>query len=57
MLTKEAVEEFQKIYKKVYGKDIPYAEAEQKADALLDILSTVAGQPLPFERRRVYDAE
>ncbi len=41
MLPKEAVEEFQSIYKKLYNKDIPYKKAEEMANNLVDLYKAV----------------
>lgn len=35
MLSKQAVEEYQKIFKKEYGQNLTYAEAEEQGNRLL----------------------
>jgi len=41
MLSKKAIEEFQTIYRKVYGQDITMSEAEAKGMALLRLYKAV----------------
>ena len=40
-LSKEAIEEFRKIYKKKFGKDISYQEALEKGNKLLALVRAV----------------
>jgi hypothetical protein len=41
MISKEAIEEFQTIYRKTFGQDISLIEAESKALALLRLYKAV----------------
>jgi len=40
-LSKEAIEEFQKIYKKEFGKEISYKEAYEKGMRLITLMEIV----------------
>lgn len=40
-LSKEAVEEFQQIYKKEFGKEISYAEAEDMGIRLINLFEVI----------------
>lgn len=42
MLSKQAIEEFQEIYLKTYGKEIPFSEAEVQAEQFLRLFKLVA---------------
>lgn len=42
MLSKQAIEEFQEIYLKTYGKEIPFSEAEVQAEQFLRLFRFVA---------------
>lgn len=46
MLSEEAVNEFQKIYKKVIGKDISYEKALEQGTKLIQLVKAVY-KPLP----------
>lgn len=42
MLSKQAIEEFQEIYLKTYGKEISFSEAEVQAEQFLRLFKLVA---------------
>jgi hypothetical protein len=42
MLSKQAIEEFQDIYLKTYGKEISFSEAEVQAEQFLRLFKLVA---------------
>ena len=42
MLSRQAIEEFQAIYLKTYGKEISYSEAEVQAEQFLRLFKLVA---------------
>lgn len=46
MLSKEAIEEYREIYKKVYGEDISYAEAEEQGNRFLNFFKIIC-KPIP----------
>ncbi len=46
MLSKEAIMEYQVIYKKVYGEEISYKEAMEKGSQLLRLFQLIY-QPIP----------
>ena len=48
MLSKEAIEEFKQIYKKVEGKDLSDAEALGMATSLINLMKAVY-KPIPKE--------
>lgn len=47
-LSKEAVEEFMRLYKKEYGEDISYDKASEKATKLLRLFKIIY-KPIPKE--------
>lgn len=46
MLSKQAIMEYQAIYKKVYGEDISYEQAMEKGTQLLRLFQLIY-QPIP----------
>lgn len=52
MLSKEAIEEFQAIYLKTYGKEISFSEAEVQAAKLLRLYKIVFRAPASPQETR-----
>ena len=48
MLTKQAIEEFQGIYFKTYGKELSFDEATAQAHQLIRFCKFALGYPLTF---------
>ncbi len=46
MLTKEDIEEYQQIYKKVYGEEISFEEAMVQGRRLLNFFKLITKQPV-----------
>ena len=46
MLSKQAIEEFQGIYLKTYGKEISFAEASEQAQQMILLFKFVLEDPL-----------
>ena len=46
MISEQAVSDYQRIYKKVYGKDIPYDEALRQGTILLRLMKIIY-KPIP----------
>ena len=46
MLSKQAIEEFQGIYLKTYGKELSFAEAAEQAHQMIRLFKFVLGYPL-----------
>jgi hypothetical protein len=49
MLSKQAIEEFQEIYLKTYGKELSLAEATAQAHQLIRFCKFALGFPLNFK--------
>jgi hypothetical protein len=49
MLTKQAIEEFQGIYFKTYGKELSFAEATEQAHQLIRFCKFALGYPLNYQ--------
>jgi hypothetical protein len=49
MLSKQAIEEFQEIYLKAYGKELSLAEATTQAHQLIRFCKFALGFPLNFK--------
>lgn len=56
MLPKKAIEEYRKIYKEQYGKEISYAEAEEQGTKFLSLFKAIY-RPIPKEWKEKYDSE
>lgn len=50
MPSKQAIKEFQEIYRKTYGKEISFAEAEVQANALMSFVRAVVGPNKPGKK-------
>lgn len=48
MLSKKAIQEYQEIYKEVYGKELPYEKAVEGGTTLLRLFKLIY-HPLPKE--------
>ena len=48
-LTKEAIEEFQKLYEEEFGEQLSFEEAEIRGRELVELYKMLA-EPLPSER-------
>jgi hypothetical protein len=48
MLSKQAVEEYQEIYKKEFHEEISFAEAEEQASRVLNLFKIIY-KPIPKE--------
>lgn len=46
MLSKEAIEKFQHLFEKSYGKKISFEEAQLQGTRLVELLRTVYGQDI-----------
>ena len=44
MLSKQAIEEFQEIYLRTYGEELPLAEAAEQANRLVNLYKAVLGE-------------
>jgi len=51
MLSKQAIEEFQDIYLKTYGKELSFAEAAEQAHQFLRFFKFVIGYPLEHQTK------
>ena len=45
MLSKQAIEEFQEIYLKTYGKELSFAEASEQAHQMISLFKFVLKHP------------
>jgi len=51
MLSKQAIEEFQEIYLKTYGRELSFAEAAEQAHQFLRFFKFVIGYPLNYQTK------
>ena len=49
MLSKQAIDDFKKVYKETYGKDISDEKAEQAGTWLLEFLRLLTKDPIPYK--------
>lgn len=49
MLPKEAIIEYQQIYKTLFGKEIDSKEAEQEGMKLLDLMFVIENEEMKYE--------
>lgn len=57
MLSKQAIEEFRKIYRKTYGKELPFEEAAEQAQQFLRLFKFIVGYPLEHQQRGQNDEQ
>lgn len=57
MLSKQAIEEFQEIYLKTYGKALSFAEASEQAHQMIRLFKFVLKQPADSGTNDVEDDE
>jgi len=55
MLSKQAIEEFQDIYLKKYGRELSFAEATEQAHQFLRFFKFVIGYPLKHQTKDAKD--
>jgi len=55
MLTQKAIEEFQDIYQKTYGRELSFAEAAEQAHQFLRFFKFVIGYPLEHQTKDAKD--
>ena len=55
MLTKQAIEEFQKIYLKTYNRELSFDEAAEQAHQLIRFVKFALGYPLDYQTKDVND--
>ncbi len=55
MLSKQAIEEFQEIYLKTYGRKLPFDEAAEQAHQLIRFVKSTLGYPLNYQKKDVND--
>ena len=51
MLSKQAIEEFQEIYLKTYGRELSFAEATEQAHQFIRFFKFVIGYPLNHQTK------
>jgi hypothetical protein len=56
MLPKKAIEEYRKIYKKEYRKEINYAEADEQGADLFALFKAIY-RPIPRKWKTKYDSK
>lgn len=49
MLPKEAVLEYQQIYKKLFGKEISFEQALEEGSKLLNLIFVIEGKEMKYE--------
>ena len=54
MLSKEAIDEYIKIYQSVYGIDIKTADAEREGAKLLRIIQILL-KNVPYKKNKIYE--
>jgi len=55
MLSKQAIEEFQEIFLKTYGRELSYDEAAEQAHQFLRLFKFIIGYPLEHQTKDVKD--
>lgn len=55
MLSKQAIEKFQEIYLKAYGKGLSFAEAAEQATQIIRLYKAVLGYPLSNKPKELND--
>ncbi|OGK11319.1 hypothetical protein A2768_01515 [Candidatus Roizmanbacteria bacterium RIFCSPHIGHO2_01_FULL_37_16] len=53
MLSKEAVIEYQQVYKKIYGKEISYEKALEQGTKLIELFKII-NKPLKSSKKQNY---
>jgi len=54
MLTEEQIKDYQKVYRKVYGKDIPYKDAEESAHKLINLCKILIKHQAESDNKKYY---
>ena len=55
MLSKQAIEEFQEIYLKTYGKELSFPEASEQAHQMIRLFKFVLKHPAESQTKEVDD--
>ena len=55
MLSKQAIEEFQEIYLKTYGRELSFDDAAEQAHQLIRFFKFALGYPLDYQTKDVND--